>query len=158
VVAYCFAPVALSSLWSRAVWGGHLLKWLWRWLRGRYGLGLHPVKVLFLNKIAFLRSSLAPTQAADARILSIAVAAAWRGRGVAGALMTAAESYFASHQVRRIRLEVRPDNEPAVRLYQHHGYIPAGTTYDSQGSWLIMFKALQEGSTPTFKSERCAKN
>ncbi|MDR3559923.1 MAG: GNAT family N-acetyltransferase [Negativicutes bacterium] len=142
-VGYCFAPAALSRLWLKAILGGHIFKWTWRWLSGQYGFGLHPVKIIVLNKLAFLRSAVAPTQAADARILSIAVSPSWRGKRVAGALMAVAMDYFAFREVKRIRLEVRPDNEPAVRLYHHCGFVDSGFTYDSQGPWLIMFKEME---------------
>lgn len=142
LVGYCFAPVRLSRLWLKAFTGGHLCKWAWRWLTGRYGFGLHPVKVIVLNKLAFLRSAAVPAQAANARILSIAVATATRGRGVASALMREADGYFRANKAGRVRLEVRPDNKPAIRVYEKLGYYPGGTTEDSQGPWLIMFKEI----------------
>ncbi len=143
-IGYCFAPAELPRLWLQAIVGGHLLKWAWRWLTGQYGFGLHPVKIIVLNKLAFLRSAATPSSSASARILSIAVSPDWRGRGVAGALMAAAMDYFASRGVDRVRLEVRPDNEPAVKLYHHYGFVDAGFTYDSQGPWLIMFKEMEQ--------------
>lgn len=146
VRGYCFAPTGLSGLWWRAVWHGHLVKWGWRWLTGQYGFGLYPVKILALNKLAFLRSSLAPAKAANARILSIAVHPAWQGQGLAGKLMAAADDYFAERQVERVRLEVRPANVPAIRVYEKYGFVRGGSTYDSQGEWLIMFKEMGEKS------------
>lgn len=143
IVGYCFAPTGLSHLWVRAVLGGHILKWAWRWLTGRYGFGLHPVKIIMMNKLAFLRSSLRPAAAVNARILSIAVAEDCRGRGIASRLMEAAVEYFTAQQAKRIRLEVRPDNLPAVRVYQKMGFYPGGRTADSQGEWLIMFKEME---------------
>ena len=143
VIGYCFAPAQLSAMWKKAVFGGRLLRWAWRWLTGRYGIGLQPVKVLFFNKLSFLRSALTPTKTADARILSIAVTTAWHDHGVAGALMDLADRYFRSRHVRRVRLEVRPDNEAAIRLYRHKGYVNGGTTQDSQGPWLILFKEME---------------
>ncbi len=142
VVGYCFAPTALPRLWLRAVTGGHVFKWAWRWLTGRYGFGLHPVKVILLNKLAFLRSAAAPTKAASARILSIAVAPSWRGRGLARAMMAAALAYFRDRKAARVRLEVRPDNAPAIRVYEDCGFAAAGFTHDSQGPWLIMMKEM----------------
>ena len=142
VLGYCFAPVGLSRLWWQALTGGHLIKWAWRWLTGQYGFGLHPVKIIVLNKLAFLRSAATPGKAANARILSIAVAAAAQGQGIASALMTEADRYFKDNKVQRVRLEVRPDNKPAIRVYEKLGYYPGGTTYDSQGPWLIMFKEI----------------
>ena len=143
LLGYCFAPAMLPNLWKKAVLDGHLLKWLWRWLSGQYGFGFYPVKIICLNKLSFLWSAITPTQASNARILSIAVAPAWRGRGVANALMTLADDYFRSRGVKKVRLEVRPDNMPAIKVYRKHGYVDAETTADSQGPWLIMFKEME---------------
>lgn len=145
VVGYCFAPTALPRLWLRAVTGGHLFRWVWRWLTGRYGFGLYPVQVIVLNKLAFLRSAATPAKAASARILSIAVAPSWRGRGLARAMMAEALVYFRSRLVARVRLEVRPDNAPAIKVYEDCGFVAAGFTYDSQGPWLIMMKEMEQG-------------
>jgi ribosomal protein S18 acetylase RimI-like enzyme len=142
LLGYCFAPVRLSRLWWQAITGGHLFKWAWRWLTGQYGFGLHPVKIIILNKLAFLHSAATPGKAANAHILSIAVAPAARGQGVASALMAEADKYFSDNHVKRVRLEVRPDNHPAIRVYEKLGYYPGGMTYDSQGPWLIMFKEI----------------
>lgn len=143
-VGYCFAPTRLSGLWLRALWGGHLAKWTWRWLTGQYGFGLHPVKVIVMNKVAFLRSAVSPTRSANARILSIAVAPEVRGRGIASLLMREAVAYFEKQQVTRVRLEVRPENLAAIRVYEKWGFIQDGYTVDSQGKWLIMFKEMEK--------------
>lgn len=145
VAGYCFAPTALPRLWLRAVTGGHVFKWAWRWLTGRYGFGAHPVLVILLNKLAFLRSATTPSKAASARILSIAVAPSWRGRGLARAMMAEAIAYFRAKRVARVRLEVRPDNASAIRVYEDCGFVAAGFTYDSQGPWLIMMKEMEQG-------------
>lgn len=142
-IGYCFAPTHLSRLWLRALWGGHLAKWAWRWLTGQYGFGLHPIKVIVMNKVAFLQSAIAPSQTADARILSIAVTSVARGRGVASQLMGTAIDYFRSQQVNRVRLEVRPGNDAAIRVYKKLGFVEKGYTMDSQGKWLIMFKEME---------------
>ncbi len=142
LLGYCFAPVGLNKLWWEALVGGHLIKWAWRWLTGQYGFGLHPVKIIVLNKLAFLSSAVTPGKAANARILSIAVATSARGQGIASALMAEADKYFKDNKVKRVRLEVRPDNQPAIRVYEKLGYYQEGTTYDSQGPWLIMFKEI----------------
>lgn len=143
-IGYCFAPTQLSGLWLRALWGGHLLKWTWRWLTGQYGFGLHPIKVIVMNKIAFLHSAMAPAKTANARILSIAVAPDARGQGVASQLIGAAMDYFKKRQVTRVRLEVRPDNPAAIRVYEKWGFIQDGYTMDSQGKWLIMFREMEK--------------
>ena len=141
-IGYCFAPTRLSGLWLRALCGGHLLKWTWRWLTGQYGFGLHPVKIIVMNKLAFLRSAVAPTKTANARILSIAVAPEARGQGVASQLIGSAIDYFGTQHVSRVRLEVRPDNTAAIRVYEKWGFSEGGYTVDSQGKWLIMFREM----------------
>ncbi len=143
VVGYCFAPHCLPRLWLQAVFGGHLLKWAWRWLTGKYGIGVYPIKMLLLNKASFLQSAFTPAKTSNARILSIAVAKQYRGKGLASQLMAAAMNYFAGRKVRRVRLEVRPDNLSAIRVYEKFGFVAAGTTSDPQGDWLIMFKEME---------------
>jgi len=145
-LGYCFAPTQLSRLWLKAIWGGHLLKWIWRWLTGQYGFGLHPVKIIIMNKLAFLQSALRPAKAANARILSIAVAHEARGQGIASKLMAAAMDYFKTQHVAKVRLEVRPDNYPAIKVYEKWGFTKEGYTADSQGKWLIMFKEMEQGN------------
>ncbi len=143
VVGYCFAPTQLSNLWLRAIWSGQLVKWAWRWLTGQYGFGLHPVKVIVMNKIAFLSSAFTPTQRANARILSIAVSGKFRGRGVAGQLLGKAIQYFSIRKANVVRLEVRPDNAAAISLYEKWNFVLKGYTQDSQGKWLIMYKEME---------------
>ncbi len=143
IIGYCFAPTRLSGLWARAIFGGHLVKWFWRWITGQYGFGLYPIKIIVLNKLAFLRSSMVPAQAANARILTIAVSASVRVQGVASRLMGGAMDYFRRQKAARIRLEVRPDNVPAIRVYEKYGFVSAGLTRDSQGDWLIMLKEME---------------
>jgi len=142
-VGYCFAPTRLSRLWLRALWGGHLAKWTWRWLMGQYGFGLHPIKVIVMNKVAFLQSAMTPAKTANARILSIAVAPEARGHGIASQLMGKAIEYFKTQQVQRVRLEVRPGNDAAIRVYTKWGFVEDGYTVDSQGKWLIMFREME---------------
>ncbi len=145
-VGYCFAPACLSGMWQKSLTGGYLLRWFWRWLTGQYGIGLQPVKVILLNKAAFLQSALQPSAGADARILSIAVASSCRGQGVAQQLMEQAMVYFRRKKAKRVRLEVRPDNLPAIRVYEKYGFRSGGYTKDSQGQWLIMYKEMGDSS------------
>lgn len=142
LAGYCFAPVRLPRLWIRAVFGGHLWKWAWRWITGQYGFGVHPVKVIIMNKLAFLRSAALPSKAANARILSIAVDENRRGKGIGMSLMQAAITYFQQMGATLARLEVRPDNTAAIKIYEKLGFIHSGSTFDSQGEWLIMMKEV----------------
>lgn len=61
-----------------------------------------------------------------ARLYSMAVDARVRGQGIAQALMRAMEAGAARHGALFLRLEVRHDNAPAIRLYESFGYKPFG--------------------------------
>jgi ribosomal protein S18 acetylase RimI-like enzyme len=74
-----------------------------------------------------------------ARLYSIAVADAARGRGIGEALLAAAEDAARRHRARRMRLEVRHDNGAAMRLYERLGYrcfgCYAGFYEDGADAW-----------------------
>ena len=57
-----------------------------------------------------------------ARLYSLSVAPAHRGRGLAGALLARGEDDARLRGCTRIRLEVRQSNLPAIRLYERHGF------------------------------------
>ena len=74
-----------------------------------------------------------------ARLYSIAVAHAARGRGVGEALVRAVERAAQAHGCTRLRLEVRQDNAGAIRLYERLGYnrfgAHAGFYEDGADAW-----------------------
>lgn len=57
-----------------------------------------------------------------ARIYSLVVDPTQRGRGIAHQLLAAIEQAARARHCEALRLEVRPDNEPALRLYRQLGY------------------------------------
>lgn len=59
----------------------------------------------------------------DAQVLTIAVAAAAQGRGIGRALLG---DLIAAAAGRRILLEVRTDNRPAIGLYTVNGFVTIG--------------------------------
>jgi len=61
-----------------------------------------------------------------ARLYSIAVDHAARGRGIGEALLAAAEAGARARGAARMRLEVRQDNPGAMRLYERCGYVRFG--------------------------------
>jgi ribosomal-protein-alanine N-acetyltransferase len=67
----------------------------------------------------FLMSRLA---ADEAEILSVAVGAAWRGRGLARRLLTLHLRRLAGLGVRAVFLEVGENNVPAIQLYTRAGF------------------------------------
>lgn len=66
----------------------------------------------------------------SARLYSMVVHPSRRGRGVARALLAAAEEGARERGCIVMRLEVREDNAPAIALYQGAGYEVAGRTAD----------------------------
>jgi ribosomal-protein-alanine N-acetyltransferase len=62
----------------------------------------------------------------EAEILSIAVAASHRGRGLSRNLLLTHLGHLAGHGVRTIFLEVEENNQPARRLYERAGFGAAG--------------------------------
>ena len=62
----------------------------------------------------------------EAEILSIAVAANHRGRGLSRDLLLTHLGHLAGHGVRTIFLEVEENNRPARRLYERAGFSVAG--------------------------------
>lgn len=143
VVGYVFAPASLRRLWRSAVSRRNIVRWLGAWLRGRMRLGIAPLRVLFLDKFQFVRSAVSGELAAEARILSVAVAAEYRGRGIATRLVRHALARFAAMGIDRVRLEVRPWNQAAVRVYESLGFEAMGTMHDSLGDWSIMLLDLR---------------
>jgi ribosomal-protein-alanine N-acetyltransferase len=73
--------------------------------------------------IGFAVSRLA---ADEAEILSIAVAASHRGRGLSRNLLLTHLGHLAGRGVRTVFLEVEENNQPARRLYQGAGFGVAG--------------------------------
>lgn len=62
----------------------------------------------------------------EAEILSVAVAASHRGRGLSRNLLLTHLGYLAGHGVRTVFLEVEEHNQPARRLYERVGFGIAG--------------------------------
>lgn len=58
----------------------------------------------------------------SARLSLIAVSPARVGQGLGGMLLEAAEKEALANGCRRVRLETRPENGAAIRLYERRGY------------------------------------
>ncbi len=80
-----------------------------------------------------------------ARLYSIATNPMSGRRGVGRALLIACENVARARDAERLRLEVREDNEAAIRLYEKHGYRRFGEyeDYYEDGAGAIRYdKAL----------------
>lgn len=74
------------------------------------------------------------TQVADtADLLRVVVHPKLRGQGIGGSLLRAGMEWAAALGAQQMLLEVRPDNEAAVRLYRRHGFEPVTTRRDYYG-------------------------
>jgi len=70
--------------------------------------------------------SISRLAADEAEILSIAVAASYRGRGLSGKLLLTHLGHLAGRGVRTVFLEVEENNQPARRLYERAGFVVIG--------------------------------
>jgi ribosomal-protein-alanine acetyltransferase len=81
-----------------------------------------------------------------ARVYSLAVDPAWRGRGIGGLLLDAATAAARSRGCTSLGLEVRCDNDAAQSLYRRAGYRPAGMrpNYYADGtSAVVLIRSLE---------------
>lgn len=86
-----------------------------------------------------------------ARLYSIVTASAYAGRGIGGALLAASEAGAVARGCAHMALEVRPDNEPALRLYRRAGYIAVGVArafYEDGAPALRLIKPLEARPAP----------
>jgi [ribosomal protein S18]-alanine N-acetyltransferase len=88
---------------------------------------------------------------ATAHLSSIAVKPGAAGKGLGKHLLRAAEEAARKEGCSRLRLEVRPENAPAQKLYEKHGYRRTGTIEDyyedGEEAWGYV-KELAAGKTP----------
>jgi ribosomal protein S18 acetylase RimI-like enzyme len=106
--------------------------------RERFARMLHhatrPVRVLVLDgTLRGYVSVLARCGFPEARLFSIAVARAARGRGAGRTLLSAAEDAAITLECSSMRLEVDPTNVGAVRLYDSAGWRPVRELPDYYG-------------------------
>lgn len=95
-----------------------------RW-RGRLGsIALNLLADLDAKAVGMASAS-APEDGTS-ELFSMWVAPAARGRGVGDALIREAMDWAGAHGARRIALDVRQANEPAIALYQRHGFCDIG--------------------------------
>lgn len=56
-------------------------------------------------------------------ITSVSVLPEWTGKGIASALLAQCIAHVRELRMRRLQLEVARDNQPAIKLYERHGFV-----------------------------------
>ena len=85
---------------------------------------------------------------ADAQILSLAVSPETRGQGLGSQLTGAGLEYLRSIGIKKVKLEVRPDNPAAKHIYEKHGFKVVGEAKDLHDDWYVMEADLREEVNP----------
>lgn len=130
----------VKKLWTGAISSGFLFKAGTRLIKGEYGLDLNTLYKIVKNKLFYLKFEMSTIP--SAQLLSIAVHPKHHGKGIGQKLLSHGIKYIESLGIKRIKLEARPENISAVRLYQKNGFNIIGETQDLQGKWLIMVRDI----------------
>lgn len=138
LVGYAIFVPSLKRVQREAILRGAIFRWTLHALRGGFGLRLSALPRVLLNKVMFMRSGGRYRSQGDAQLLNIAVDPQAQGSGIATALVQAGLQAMRELGVPEVRLEVRPWNLAAVRLYEKTGWHEAGRTHDLEGEWLVM--------------------
>jgi ribosomal protein S18 acetylase RimI-like enzyme len=138
LVGYALFSGSVSTLERRALLSGRVMVWMLRALTGRYGIRWRNIPRQLWNKVLFIGTSRNFRTRGDAQLLNIAVAPDARGRGVAKALLHAGLDYIATRGVPEVRLEVEPDNAPAIAAYREVGFTERGRMRNAYGDWIVM--------------------
>ena len=143
VLGYALFTRSVKGMQRRALLRARPLVWGLRALSGRYGVRWGQLARLMWNKVLFVGASGRYRTTGDAQLLNIAVHPDARGRGVAKKLVNAGLGYLKEAGAEEVRLEVRPENAPALAAYRDTGFIERGRTRDIHGEWLVMTADLR---------------
>jgi ribosomal-protein-alanine N-acetyltransferase len=124
-----------AEQWSETAWADELAA------HDRYVLARFDVDDSIIGVAAFSRVA----EMSD--LNRVIVHPEFRGRGIGASLLRAGLDWASAVGARRMLLEVRPDNEPAVALYRRLGFEPITTRRDYYGPGhhaLVMLRALRD--------------
>jgi len=137
LVGYAIFVPSLKEVQRRAILSGAVFRWSWNTLR-RGELQWSAIARIVRNKALFISGGQRFRSKGDAQLLNVAVDPVAQGRGLAKQLVLSGMQSMRSAGIPEIRLEVRPWNKPAVRVYEKTGWREAGRTCDLEGEWLVM--------------------
>jgi ribosomal protein S18 acetylase RimI-like enzyme len=141
LVGYIIAVSEASNLLHVALFRGLFLRWVWRWARGLYRLSVQGALALAKDKLRVRDAWRLEGADCPARIVSLAVDPDWQGRKVGRELLSAGLTRLRGLGRGFVRLEVRPGNAPARRLYECAGFHEVARFDDSRGPWIVMVAA-----------------
>lgn len=91
------------------------------------------------------------THGPGGRVYGLAVGPEARGLGVGGTLFTRLLAELGKRGVQRVWLEVRDDNEPAIKLYLRHGFVKDRHLKDYYGQGVHGLRMLRDHAPPRAK-------
>ena len=138
LVGYALFTSSVHTLQRAALTSGCVFAWGLRAITGRYGLRWSALFGQLWNKMLFAGSSSAYRTTGDAQLLNIAVASAARGHGAATLLVAQGLRYLHTRGIEEVRLEVQPDNAPAIAAYTRCGFHERGRLRNVYGDWIVM--------------------
>jgi ribosomal protein S18 acetylase RimI-like enzyme len=119
-----------------------------RW-RARLALpGSHPVVAWLAGRPAGMACGVPGESPEAVEVVSMWVAPGGRGRGVGDALVAEVVRWATDGAARDLRLRVRAGNDPAIRLYERHGFVLSGEaprTSPEEPLELVMTRPLRVG-------------
>jgi ribosomal protein S18 acetylase RimI-like enzyme len=92
-------------------------------------------------------------------IANVAVLPEYRGRGIAGQLVDVAIDHVRSHNGRLITLQVRADNNVAITLYKHRGFVRFDTSHElrlSSYHWPLLLGSPSKALRPVRGRDQAA--
>lgn len=142
IAGYICVVRDIKRVWIAAILTLSFLKWTIKWLLGLYGFGIRPIWKILSNKLDFFRFQTRYASEISAQILSIGTLKSYRGKSIGKKLVEAGLEFLKSKGVKEVKLEVRPDNLPAIKLYKKFGFYQIGMSQDPQGKWIVMKKSF----------------
>jgi ribosomal-protein-alanine N-acetyltransferase len=122
----------------------------WRWTRDRVKRHIRDVEttVVVASQAGVLQGfAIMKFRDVSAHLLLLAVQPKIRRRGIGSAMLDWLESSCATAGIRQVRLEVRADNGPARKFYEHMGYRQVGhlaAYYDQREAAVVMGRTINE--------------
>ncbi len=144
ICGYCLVQSSVSQLVREGFSRGLIPRLAGLIWSGKLPVGLHQLKTVLFDLIAFGRTFDVADPESTGQVLSIGVQPQFRGEGMGTELVRRGLEVLEEKGIYRVKLEVRPGNEPARRIYDKMGFEVVGSSEDSVGKWLIMIRECDQ--------------